>query len=284
MKQGSYPSWLGASLCASVLLGCGNTGAPPLTYEVDGKPVLTTLTEQVIVPEHQAFASAGDALVVAVQALADGPNAASLARAQTAWRDARKAYRHLDALHFGPGYSLHIGERIDVAPVDAAGVDALINGGAAVDDAAVANAAGKRKGFLGLEYLLFAAPEASDSDPVLVDDAAAPRRRALALSMADEIAKSAHQLDEAWDPDQGGFVTQLQLAGAGSTAYPTQRAAVDALVGGIDDALEIVVGRRLAPPLGNQTGGGGVPAPDLDPTRRSDSAVADLQASLEGAL
>jgi predicted lipoprotein len=270
-------------LSACLLVACGNTGAQPQTYEVDGQPVLRILTDDVIIPEHHAFAAAGDALVAALQTLADVPDADALTAAQSAWRDARKAYRHLDALHFGPGYSLFITERIDVGPVDAPGIDSLVDGTASLDDAAVAKTGGKKKGFLGLEYLLFAAPAASgDEPPVLAQDTAAARRRALALSMADEIAKSAHQLDAAWDPTQGGYAEQLALAGAGSTQYTTQRAAVDDLVGGVGYALELVVGVRLAEPLGKHNGG--MPAPELDPTWRSDNALADIQASLEGAL
>ena len=277
------PSSVNLCLSACLLLACGNTGAPAQTYVVDGQPVLETLTTTVIIPEHHAFAASGDALVAALQALSDDPTADTLAAAQAAWRDTRRGFRLLDSLHIGPGYTLHITERIDsVLPVDGSGIDAWVNGAAAVDDAAVANAGNGKKGFLGLEYLLF--PEQGSADPasVLASDDAAPRRRELAVSMADEIAKSAHQLDDAWDPDKGGYATQVELAGAGGTQYATQRAAVDDLVAGIGYALELVVGVRLAQPLGKKNGG--TLAPELDLTPRSDNSVADMQASLDGAL
>ena len=188
----SRSSLLGLMVC--LLVGCGNTGAQPQTYEVDGRPVLRTLANDVIVPEHHAFAAASDSLVAALQTLAATPDTASVSAAQAAWREARKAYRHLDALHFGPGYSLFISERIDVTPVDGAGINDLIAGSAPLDDAAVAKLGGKKKGFLGLEYLLFGALGSSSADsPLLEADATvAGRRRALAVSMANEIAASAH--------------------------------------------------------------------------------------------
>jgi len=55
---------------------------------------------------------------------------------------------------------------------------------------------------------------------------------------------------------------------------------VDDMVGGVAYALEVIVGVRLAPPLGRKSGG--TPDPSLDPTPRSDNAVADMQATLAG--
>jgi len=272
-------SCLSVALSGCVLWGCGNTGAPARDYG----PLLEKLSEQVILPEHEACAAQADALVSSVQALVDRPDADALANAQSAWRAARKAYRVLDALHFGPGYTLHITERIDVAPADPAEIEALAKGEGSVTDATVSQAGGQAKGFLGLEYLLFAdstPSSAGSSAPALADDDLAERRRALALAMAHEIAKSTHQLDDAWRPGAGGYIEQIQLAGAGSSQYSSQRAAVDDMVGGVAYALEWIVGVRLAQPLGRKSGG--VPDPSLDPTSRSDSAVADMQASLAG--
>jgi predicted lipoprotein len=276
----SQPSlgYVCAALCAGYSLGCGNTGAPARDYG----PVLAKLSEQVILPENQAFATQADALVSSVQALLDDPDPERLADAQRAWREARKAYRVLDALHFGPGSTLHIGERIDVAPADPVGIEALAAGTLQVTDATIARAGAQDKGFLGLEYLLFADPalELPWPAPALQEDEPVARRRALALAMANEIAKSAHQLDDAWEPGVGGYVEQLEAAGAGSAQYPSQRAAVDAMVGGVAYALEMIVGVRLAEPLGRKSDG--TPDPSLDHTRRSDSAVADMQATLAG--
>lgn len=265
-----------SSLCLGVVaflpLACGNTGAPAQDYG----PLLDKVTDQVILPESQAFVTQADALVVAVQALSDAPEASSAEAARAAWRDARKAFRVLDALHFGPGYTQHITERIDVAPSDPAGIEALAAGTTPISDSTVSAAGGRKKGFLGLEYLLFSDPGSDGPAPTVADDDLAPRRRAVALGMAHEIAKSAHQLGDAWVP----YAEQIKLAGAGGTQYATQRAAVDDLVGGCAYALESIVGIRLAQPLGRKSGG--TPDPSLDFTPRSDNALADMQASLSG--
>jgi predicted lipoprotein len=273
MNHKSYWSCLALAL----LPACGNnTDAPEMTYG----PLLNVLGEQLILPEHRAFVTESDALVGALQALSDAPSADTLSAAESAWRDARKGYRMLDAVQIGPDYDSHIADRIDVAPVDAAGIEALVSGSGALDDSAVGNAGGRKKGFLGLEYLLFSDPAGSDPAPALADDDAAPRRRSLAISIADEIAKSARDLDAGWEVDQDAFITQLETAGAGSQTYSSQRAAVDVLVNGVDFALEEIVGIALAYPLGRHNNG----APDFskDPTQRSDNAVADMQSTLAG--
>jgi predicted lipoprotein len=244
--------------------------------------LLSKLSEQVILPEHQAFVSQADALAESVQALVDDPNADSLASAQGGWRAARRAYRTLDALHFGPGSTLHISERIDVAPAEPEGIEALASGNGSIVDSTISRAGGHEKGFLGLEYLLFADASASAGTlpPALSDDQFGARRRALALAMAHEIQNSARQLDDAWEPGADGYVTQIETAGSGSTEYNSQRAAVDDMVGGVAYALEMIVGVRLATPLGRKSGG--TPDPSQDPTLRSDNAVADIQATLAG--
>lgn len=269
-------SCLSAVLSACWLLGCGNTDAPARDYG----PLLETLSQQVILPQHQAFSTQADELVAAVQALVDSPEQGSLGAARDHWRATRKSYRILDALHFGPDLTLHISERIDVAPAEPDGIEALASGDADITDSTIGRAGGHEKGFLGLEYLLFPASHA-DPAPVLADDGFAERRRALALAMAHEIQKSAHQMDDAWKPGLGGYVEQLESAGHGSSEYTSQRAAVDDMVGGAAYALEMIVGVRLAPPLGRKSSTG-TPDPSLDPTLRSDNAVADMQATLTG--
>ncbi|MEI9951286.1 MAG: imelysin family protein [Pseudomonadota bacterium] len=264
-------------LLAAWLLGCtNNTDAPPASFG----PLLVPLGEQVILPEHRQFVTDADDLVGALQALERSPDADALTRAQVAWRAARKAYRMLDAVLLVPDVNLRITERIDVAPADGAGIEKLVSGTAAVDDTAVSNAGGRKKGFLGLEYLLFPAPGDSNPAPVLLDDAARARRLKLAVSMADEIAASARELDGVWELDQQGFIAEFEHPSLSAQRYQSELDVVNDLVGAGNYALETIVGIRLALPLGRKTGG----HPDalLDPTSRSDNAVEDMQSSLAG--
>jgi predicted lipoprotein len=156
----------------------------------------------------------------------------------------------------------------------------VVNGSQTIDATLVASLVGQQKGFLGIEYLIFAQDSPSAALTQLTAADTGGRRRALAAAMALELASSAQQLASAWSPSSGNYAGQVETAGMGSTAYSQQRGAVDDYVGGIAYALELVVGVRLAMPLGLKTTG--TPDPSLDPTSASDSAVADITASLGG--
>lgn len=242
----------------------------------DYAPMLRGVADGVAVPENASFASSADALVTATRALESAPDQGSLDKAQGAWRDARAAWRKLDALHFGPIADLALGERIDVS-ANAGAIDAIVSGTATIDVASVSAAAGNTKGFLGLEYLVFSSN--GDALARLQGDGAPARRRTLARAIAEEIAQTAHQLDDAWAAGKGGFAAEVSGAGAGSHRYATQRAAVDDVVGSVGFALELVAGVRLGQPLGKKSG---TPDPTLDPTRGSDNAAADVAATLAG--
>jgi predicted lipoprotein len=131
-----------------------------------------------------------------------------------------------------------------------------------------------------MEYLIFSS---DGDDAALADlqgDGLPSRRRTLARLMGEEIAQSVHELEDAWSATGGDYAGMIERAGGDSTRYRSQRAAVDDYVGGVAYALELVVGVRLAAPLGRK--GTGEPDPTQDPTPRSDSSVADMSASLAG--
>ena len=229
----------GIGVAAAGAVGACNedTGTGPADYGT----LLQGLTTTVIVPEHNAFATSSDELASALRALEATPDADSLAKAQAAWRKARAAYRKLDALHFGPIADLGIAARIDLAPAKTADIDAILASTKPIDAALVGAAGGYSKGFLGIEYLIFSSKGAAAALALLQGDDAPSRRRTLARALGDEVAASAHQLDDAWAPGKGGYANEITGAGSTSARYPSQRAALDDIVGGIGFAFEVVV-------------------------------------------
>jgi predicted lipoprotein len=262
------------AVCAVPVVGCGDEGtAAPAT---DYSALLRNVSEQVAMPAHQAATTKTDALVVALQALETAPAPASLQAAQDAWRAARGAYRTLDVFSsFGPVPTLAIDVRIDASPADPAGIEQSVSAADPITADFVGRLGGKKKGFLALEYLLF---KGNGAD-VLAGFTAGGRRGTLARALGDEIAATMHQLLDAWDPAKNGWAKELTDAGKGGH-YTSQLEAVNDLVGGGAFALELVVGTRLALPLGRKAKG--TPDPSQDPTLASDSAMADMTASMAG--
>lgn len=247
---------------------------------VDYTPLLATLTNGVAVPAIAAFTTDADALVPALAAFESTPTEESLSAAQTAWRAARASWRKLDTISFGPVADDGIAARIDATPADGPGIDATVNGTQMLDATYVGASGGKQKGFLGIEHLLFSASGADAALGSLTGDGAPARRRTFARAMAEEVASSAHQLKDAWDPAKGGYATQLLTAGAGSTVFTHGIDAISQYAGKVAYALELVVGVRMGEPLGRKSTG--APDPSQDPTPASDSATADMKATLQG--
>lgn len=253
-------------------LACEDGGTPATDYA----SVLQAVSDMGKA-DTAAFASAADDHLAALKAFEAAPDATTLAKAQSTWRGARAAYRKLDALRMGPVTDLGIAERIDVT-ASAADIEAIVSGTATIDVTMVAAAPGARKGFLGAEYLLFSADGADAALKGLVGDGVPARRRSLARAIGEELAQSAHQLSDAWSGGAHPIGAEISGAGKTSTRYPTQRAAVDDLVAGIGNGIELVAGVRLGRTLGKNAGG--APDPTAEPARASDSAVADMAATL----
>ena len=241
--------------------------------ETDYSALLRDVSEQVALPVHQAAAAKADVLVTALKGLETTPTQNSLQSAQNAWREARAAYRGLDAFTFGPLPQLAIDARVDVSPADPTGIEQSVSGTDELGADFVGRLGGKKKGYLAIEYLLFKGP----GGDVLASFVATPRRGTLARALGDEIAASMHQLLDAWDPAKNGWAKELTDAGKGGH-YASQLAAIDDLVGGGAFALESIVGLRLALPLGRKNANH--PDPSEDPTLASDSTSADLAATL----
>lgn len=262
---------LGLSIAFGAWACSDDTG----TSAPDYTTLLQSLTNDVALPEHKTFSTSADALAASLKDLSAGADVAKLTKAQADWRAARLAWRHLDALHFGPVADLGITERIDLAPARATEIDPIVAGSTPLDASVVAKAGGHAKGFLGVEYLIFS----SKGNDAVVQSLQDARKRQLASLMGDEIASSAHQLEDAWAAPGTGYAALITTAGK-NARYPSQRAALDDMVGGIAYAFELVVGVRLAAPLGRKTGG--TPDASQDPTLASDSAQADVKGTLEG--
>jgi predicted lipoprotein len=250
---------------------CSDDGSK--TDAIDYAPVVSALTQDVALPAYDRAATSGDGLVSALSTLQTSPTAATLSAAQDAWRTARAAYRQLDAFSFGPLTELAIDARIDVAPADPSGLEKIVAGSDSLDVTYVGRLGGQQKGWLGLEYLLF---DTAQGQPLAQFQASA-RRATLARAIGEEIAASLSQLNEAWSSETG-LAHELLTAGAGSTRYRSQRAAIDEFVGGGAYALEYVVGNRFAEPMGRKSTG--TPDPSLDPTLASDSTKSDALATL----
>ncbi|WP_394837580.1 imelysin family protein [Pendulispora rubella] len=265
------------SACGSS--GSGNNSNPPPS---DTKPVLADVTTDVILPTYRTLDTDAGNLRDAAEALRTAPSADALAKTQTAWRAARKAWRKSDAFRFGPVEAKEITAAVDYWPARPATIDSIINGADAITPESFDKLGANVKGFMALEYLLFDNAGAGDAGILakLTTEAGAERRRLYVATAAGNLKAKTAELYKSWDPAGENFAAELSNAGSSSASYPSAKSAIDQLVNKAVVAGDTVAGNKIAKPFGKRSGG--VVQPDQEETPRSDNSLADMLATLEG--
>jgi uncharacterized protein len=240
------------------------------------------VAEDVIVPTLADLARETDELVAALQAFTVAPDLATLDAAQAAWREARVPWKHAGAFAFGPSETLRLGADIDQFPVEPSKIAMELSGTEVLTEQYVSSIGADRRGFHGIEYLLFYGDDGDEDAVVLTsytDDPLAARRKELVVAMAQSVAASADALLSAWVAADDAYVDVFLEPGVDNETYPTLKSVVDALVNESLYLAELVADARLGKPLGLASGG--APQPDLEESAPSDNSVADMTASLE---
>lgn len=256
------------------LCACGG-GGTPAPHAGPRRQMLQDVPGTVIVPTYEALVAAAETQVGALRALEASPSVTTLAAAQEAWRAARSVWKQSAPFAFGPAATLRTAAKIDWSPVRADRIESAIAAANEFDSATVEDLGANVKGFLALEYLLFD-PQGGDAT---VFAGLTPRaRRAYARALAENLRDQTVQLRDAWSPSGGNFAAVLATAGQGSPAYPTVKAAVDALVNQLIFVSDDLARRQLQEPLGSDA----APRPDLIVAARSRSGLTDALDTVAG--
>jgi predicted lipoprotein len=268
---------VGVVLAVAVGSSCGSGGGDSL-QPGPRRRMLADVARIVIVPTYQSLAAAAEVLQAAAVQLDATPDAAALASLQSAWRRARSSWKQSEAFAIGPAKTLRMVARIDWSPVRSDNIEDEIAGTNELTAAYVRELGASSKGFLAIEYLVFD-PAGGDA-AVLQSLAADPRRRRFVRVLAENLRDEAVTLRDTWAPGAGDFAAELGNAGAGSTAYPTVKSAVDELVNQVIFLSEDVADTQLLAVLGTRTGG--TPRPEALDAHRSENGLADLLDNLAG--
>lgn len=237
------------------------------TDTLDKRALLTSLGEKVFLPTYRDFAEAAAALESAAAAYADSGASADKEAAQQAWRDAMDIWQRAEVMRAGPAATMDafhpggqdLGDRIYSYPllVNPCRVDQVLVEGLYADTSALSNQLVNTRGFDALEYLLFY--EGTDNACAPQNDINStgswngivgelPERRAdYAASAASILSDDADALVAAWE---GEFLAELSQAGAGSSLFDSDQAALNA----VSDALfyldKVTKDTKLAVPTG----------------------------------
>jgi predicted lipoprotein len=244
-----------------LITACGST---PLG---DGprKAVVRNLVDQVIVPTYADVAARTAELSAALDALEAAPDETRRETARAAWRAARIPWKESEAAVFGPAKDLRLEGAMDQWPADPAAIEAVLAGTDELTDGFVAELGANKKGFHGLEQVLFAATPLD-----------ARRLRYLAAA-GRALAADAARLHAAWRDE---YAARFIEAGDVESIHATIKAVVDTFVNEGVALTERISDTRLGAPMGKASGG--TPRPELAESPASENSVADMAASLRG--
>ncbi len=266
---------VGLLVLGGLLAGCGDSAppAPPRPIPVDSRAALTSICVDVVAPEYAALVVGCESLRVAVTALAEAPDAARLARAQQAWREAREPWLRSLVIDFGPVKSERLGVALDFWPTRPKDIEKVVQSEAAIDSARVAGLGVGARGFHALEYLLFDPDDGDEEVLAMLGQPAPTRYAAMARGLAEDLVRRAAQLEAAWRDHHPALVEF-------GTPYVSERVAFDNAFRNLVFAGQDIVEIALGKPMGISSGGD--PRPKLAESFRSRASLAELRVRLAG--
>ncbi|OZC03542.1 imelysin family protein [Rubricoccus marinus] len=234
------------SALALTLAAC-DTGGGVGTDDVEARPALENVADNVITATYGDLAAEAADLVVAVNDLDADRSDARLALAQQAWRDARAPWELSEGFLFGPVDTEGLDPSLDSWPVNQTDLDAVLASGASLTPSYVAGLEATLRGFHTIEYLLFG----EDGDKRAADFT---DREVQYLASATAVLRDdAARLVTLWMPSGGNYAAEIKNAGLSGSLYVSQNAAVQELIGGLITITDEVGAGKLGGPYGDRS-------------------------------
>jgi predicted lipoprotein len=305
-------TWRPFSLVFTAVSFLGLPCCAPTPMTDQRRELLRSWGLELVLPELESVIARARVLRANNDELCAHPSPEALEDARAAWAAARRPWKRLEVFAFGPASErpLQLGPQIDFWPVRTAAIDAALRDGAYLD----ASLLGTQKGFPGIEYLLFG-PDANalTNSPASLGDASveileagagdlrdaavavagpdagvaagsSPRRAArercqylqvMSEALVDDVAR----LHRAWDPQHDDFLSQLTLAGNGSTEFDSLPMAFGLVVNRMAFIVERIRAEKLSVPMGAD--GAHLQLDKLE-SRFSGRSVTDMLDNLDG--
>ncbi|MBP6786466.1 MAG: imelysin family protein [Candidatus Promineofilum sp.] len=284
------PGWLALLVVLIALAACGGALPPaeaPATAADAGSFVpsgfdrlvmLTNVTEQLILPGHEALVQALQALETAAVSFAGAPDQARLDAVQDAWLAANLARMALLPYRLGPVDDSLLHNRLDNRPPRRTFIDDEILAADTPIDAAYIDSIGSSSVGLGaMEYLLFD-PAGGDAAVLEAFTGAehAGRRRELLAALAQAATPKAEALLRIWSAEGDNYAQAFIAADMDEGEY---QGSMNMLANQIIADVEDIVSSRLGKPLGKRTNG--ETRPDLVEAPYSGASLPRIVATLE---
>lgn len=256
----------------------GPACAPTPLPDGERRVALQQATEQVILPTYRELDERARELSALLDELHEAPESADLEVIRRSYFEVRRPLGESQAFAFGPAIELHSTATIDQAPLDAAKLDAEVEGEAELTPAHLRTLGANKRGLHAIEYLLFPADDEELTAALLDDSASGSRRRQYLSSAGQIVVDGAAELLAAWEPEQGGYARRFSQPGEPDSVSASVQVGLDTLLNEAVFLSEVMANIKLGKPLGAETGGEVDPA--AQESERSGASLADLLANL----
>jgi hypothetical protein len=240
--------------------------------------MLAHLARRVMWPTYVELATATQALPPLATQFCAALSVGHLTTLQQAWRRAVAPLKRSEAFRLGPGILLV--SAVDFWPTRPPLIEKVLGNPQPITEEFIELVGAAARGIAAIEYLLFD-PDRGDTTIIAQfrDGLKGKRRCAYLLGIMKHLAQQAQLVENAWNPSGGNFVTELALAGQGSTTYPTVHKAVSDVVNRLLAAVEKLHKDKLGKPL---HGNGKSPWPESVEAWRSGNSLTNVMENLQG--
>ncbi|GKS69349.1 hypothetical protein W03_13530 [Nitrosomonas sp. PY1] len=228
------------SIPHSLVVPSISTAAPSI------EQVIQNYARNVILNTYSDLAEQTKILRAAIIELQFEKTDKNLYKAQNAWRNARLPWEQSEAFVFGPVDTNELDPALDSWPINATDIQNIVKSDTPLTTKAVSTFDPTLKGFHVIEYLLFGS-NSNKAASELTD-----RELAYLIAAASVLSNDAQALVDAWNPNDGNYLSVFSQAGAGSTAYPSQTAALQEMLIGMIGIADEVANGKLGRPLTQQ--------------------------------
>jgi putative iron-regulated protein len=241
-----------SSGCNSSTTNTSSTGSSEQTAtatneNVSEAQVLTDFVANVVTPTYSMLVERAGKLNGAVETFVAKPTDENLKAAQSAWVEARTPWEQSETFAFGPAASGYDGE-LDDWPVNQVDVVKVVKGNEKITSEFVGKTLqSTQKGFHTIEYFLFGENNNRKASELT------PRELELLKQLAIYFNDTATELQASWETGVDGKPaykeTFITAGNSSNTTYPTTKAALQEILGGIVESVEEVGEAKMGDPL-----------------------------------
>jgi predicted lipoprotein len=259
------------------------TTTEPTGFTFDATPMITNLTNDIIVEGYNELNTKAESFHLASLSLLNSPSEETLAGAQLAWQTVRVPWEQGEAHIFGPVDALSIDPHLDTWPLNTSDLKSLLATQSGFNADVIKLFNDDVQGFHAMEYLLFG-DGLTDNRKAITEMTLLEREYLAATS--EVFQEYTQALFDAWTVrhdanDMASSPYQEYLLTPGNDFYASQLGVVEELINGMIGIVDEVGNGKIAEPFGSDINSTDT---SLVESQYSWNSLADFTNNIQGVL